>query len=263
MTERASGDDRIQDAGQKALGFHAFQQDRKRSALTKYQDLFVGNRSLWELLKFELLTLALMNRPGMLGFFLRQRLYPFIFKQQGKGVAIASGVALRQPARISLGDGCVIDELARMSVQGSEGAGIRLGRGVLVGRGSIINTRDAIVDIADNTTIGSYCRISTRAHLSIGRYGMIAAFCYIGGGNHGSDRTDIPMALQEPENRGGVTIGEDVWVGAHTTIVDGVTIGKGSIVGAMSFVNKDLPDFSIAFGCPAKVHKKRMPPENE
>lgn len=259
IKNQPSGEAGRKDGSPELLGFHAFQQDRRSSALRKYQDLFVGNRSVWDLLKFELLTVCLTNRSGMLGFFLRQRLYRFLFKHLGKGAVIGPGVTLRQPGKISIGNGCVIDEHARLSVQGSGPAEIRLGHGVFVGRGSIINTRGGAVDIADHTTIGSYCRISTLASVTIGKYGMIAAYCYIGGGNHGSHRTDIPMALQEPEDRGGVRIGDDVWIGAHTTVADGVTIGRGSIIGAMSFVNKDVSEYSIAFGCPAKVFRKRLP----
>ena len=245
--------------------FHDFQRDQSRSAFKKYQDLIIGNRSLLNLLKYETLTFLLMNCPGMLGFFLRQKLYKFLFRNQGKGVAISTGVSLRQPGKISLGDGCTIDEFVRVSVGGKENAEMRIGKNVFVSRGTILNVRDGTMDISDFTSVGSHCRIATMSHIKIGQYVVIAAYCYIGGGNYKTERIDIPMALQGPESRRGVTIGDDVWIGAHTTVSDGVTIGKGSIIGAMSFVNKDIPDYSVAYGCPAKVHKKRQnldTPEN-
>ena len=53
-----------------------------------------------------------------------------------------------------------------------------------------------------------------------------------------------------------VHIGENVWVGAGTVIVPGVTIGKNSVIGAGSVVTKDIPDYSVAVGNPAKVIKR-------
>lgn len=241
-----------------SLGFHDFQQDKTRSAFAKYQDLFIGSPSLSNLLKYEMLTFWLMNCPGMLGFFLRQKLYKLLFRKQGKGVAIATGVSLRQPGKISLENGCVIDELARLSVHGSETASIHLGKSVFVGHGTALIVRNGIIEIGGFTSIGSNCRIATRSHMRIGEYVLIAAYCYIGGGNHRSDRTDIPMALQGSETPRGVFIGDDVWIGGHTMVADGVNIGKGSIIGAGSFVNKDIPAYSIAFGSPARVHRKRF-----
>ena len=254
-----------QDISSSSLRFHDFQQDKSRSAFKKYQDLVIGNRSLLNLLKYETLTLFLMNCPGMLGFFLRQKSYKFLFRKQGKGVAISTGVSLRQPGKISLGDGCTIDESARMSVGGKKNAEMRIGKNVFVGRGTTVNVRDGTIDISDFTSVGSHCRIATMSHIKIGRYVVIAAYSYIGGGNYRTERTDMPIALQGLESQRGVTIEDDVWIGAHTTVSDGVTIGKGSIIGAMSFVNKDIPDYSIAYGCPAKVHKRRKnkdTPEN-
>ncbi|KAI1854001.1 hypothetical protein JX266_001142 [Neoarthrinium moseri] len=56
-----------------------------------------------------------------------------------------------------------------------------------------------------------------------------------------------------------VTIGDDCWIGGNVTIMPGVTIGKGCTVGAGSVVTKDIPDFSVAIGSPARVVKKVTP----
>ena len=238
--------------------FIDFQQDTSRSAFTKYRDLIIGSRNFMSFLKYEALTFWLMNWPGISGLFLRQKLYKFLLREQGKAVAIASGVSFRQPGKISLGDGCVLDELVRVSVKGHENAGIEMGKNVFVGRGTVLSVSNGTMEIADFANIGSNCRVATGGHTRIGQYVLIAAYCYIGGKNYEVDRIDIPMAIQGPESPKGVIIGDDVWVGAHATIADGVTIGKGTIIGAMSFVNKDIPDYSIAYGCPAQVHGKRV-----
>ena len=56
-----------------------------------------------------------------------------------------------------------------------------------------------------------------------------------------------------------ITIGDDCWIGGNTTIMPGVTIGKGCTIGAGSVVTRDIPEFSVAIGSPAKVVKKVDP----
>ena len=62
-------------------------------------------------------------------------------------------------------------------------------------------------------------------------------------------------------SKGEVIIEDDVWIGYGTKILSGVRIGRGSVIGAFSVVTKDVPPFSIAFGCPAKVKKYRFTDE--
>ncbi|WP_462354514.1 DapH/DapD/GlmU-related protein [Alistipes timonensis] len=71
--------------------------------------------------------------------------------------------------------------------------------------------------------------------------------------NHESGRTDIPMRLQGNGATKQVTICSDVWVGARVIILPGVTIGKGAIIGAGAVVAKDVPDYAIVGGVPAKI----------
>ena len=54
-----------------------------------------------------------------------------------------------------------------------------------------------------------------------------------------------------------ITIEDDVWLASNVVVVDGVSIGKGSVVGAGAVVNKNLPPYSIAVGVPARVVKNR------
>lgn len=65
------------------------------------------------------------------------------------------------------------------------------------------------------------------------------------------------MREQGIKQDGGVTLEDDVWLGAKTTVLGGVTIHKGSIAGTSSLVNRSLPEYSICAGIPAKVIRKR------
>ncbi|KAF3004057.1 hypothetical protein E8E13_002016 [Curvularia kusanoi] len=60
-----------------------------------------------------------------------------------------------------------------------------------------------------------------------------------------------------------VVVGDDCWIGGNVVILPGVTIGRGCTIGAMSVVTKDIPDFSVAMGQPARVVKKVQPVSEE
>ncbi|WP_278336118.1 acyltransferase [Rhodohalobacter mucosus] len=95
-----------------------------------------------------------------------------------------------------------------------------------------------------------------KAILSIGDHVQTGPNVCIYAYNHKFDKMDITFDKQGYTDSD-VTIGDDVWIGANTTVLPGVTIGKGCIVGAGSVVTKDLPAYSICVGNPAKPIKYR------
>jgi serine acetyltransferase len=241
-----------------ATGFHQVRSAAGESALGKYQALVVGNQRLGSLLLYEFLITTLTHLPGLLGIVLRRTFYPFLFARMDRGVVIGSGVALRQPGKMVLHQGCMIDDLASLSARGEGEAGIVLGRQAFIGRGTVLSVRNGRMELGDHCNIGGACRLGcSGGTLRIGRHVLVGAFTYIGGGMHRYDRTDVPMAMQGQLFKGGVTIEDDVWIGGGCQVLDGVTIGKGSIIGAGAIVTKDIPPYSIAFGNPATVRKKR------
>lgn len=66
------------------------------------------------------------------------------------------------------------------------------------------------------------------------------------------------MEMGHPSCKGDIIIGNDVWIGANSTIMSGVKIGDGAIVGATSTVTKDIPPYAIVAGNPAKIIKYRF-----
>lgn len=109
--------------------------------------------------------------------------------------------------------------------------------------------------IGDNVSINRNTVV--RGFFRIGMNVAIAPNCTIIGANHNFQRTDIPIKHQGVSNRGGVVIEDDVWLGANCVVLDGVTIGKGSVIGAGSIVSRSIPPYSIAVGNPCKVIKSR------
>ena len=94
--------------------------------------------------------------------------------------------------------------------------------------------------------------------VNIGNYLMMAEDVLFLGGGHNFDRTDIPMGHQGDGEKTPLQIDDDVWIGARVMILPGCKhIGKGVIIGAGSVVTKDIPDYAIVGGNPARVIKSR------
>ncbi len=102
--------------------------------------------------------------------------------------------------------------------------GLKLGAKVDIGVFTYINARNGVV-IEDDVQIGSHCSIYSVSTID--------------------------------GKKGKVVLRKNCKIGSHSVVMPGVTVGENSIIGAFSFVNKDIPDNALAFGIPAKVIKKK------
>ena len=116
-----------------------------------------------------------------------------------------------------------------------------------------INNAVGEIRIGDNTRIGLHNTIIGPVH--IGSQVNLAQGVIISGLNHNYQDTNKPISEQGVSTNL-ITIQDDVWIGANAVIAAGVTIGKHCVIGAGSVVTKDIPDYSVAVGNPAKVIKK-------
>lgn len=115
--------------------------------------------------------------------------------------------------------------------------------------------------VARYTIVGRYAYIGRNCTINntiIGAYSCIAADVQIGGMEHPYWDLSLSPKLSDKFIFGTPTIiGHDVWIGAGSIIRQGVTIGDGAVVGANSFVNRDVPPYTIVAGSPARVIKER------
>lgn len=223
------------------------------SILKRYQQKVLGDDRFRVLLNYEIVTFLFGNLPGALGYLSRNWFYGRIFKRVGKGVIFGRGIALRHPRQITIGDRVSIDDYTMLDACGVGEEGMILGDDVIISRNCIVQGKTGPLVIGKRTTIGPNVIICAVPGIFIGQSVAICANCYVGGGRYGSDSLDIPMVEQGDYSRGPVIIGDDVVLYPGASVLDGVHIGKGSIVGAGALVTEDLPDYAISIGVPAKV----------
>lgn len=141
------------------------------------------------------------------------------------------------------------------------GAGFTTGVGCRLEVYPLIEDK-GILRIGKNVQINDYVHITARESVSIGDNVLIASKVYISDCSHGSyagdEHDDSPDSI--PKDRKliskPVLIEDNVWIGEFVSILPGVTVCKGSIIGANSVVSKSIPPNVIAVGCPAKPIKK-------
>lgn len=138
----------------------------------------------------------------------------------------------------------------------NHGGLIKLGKNFRSGIGLHILSYGGTIVTGENVVINDYSIVYGHGGITFGNNVQVAAHCVFIPANHQFTRLDIPISLQG-ESRKGITIGNDVWIGTNVVVLDGVEIGDGCVIGAGSVVTKSIPPYSIAYGNPAKVTRKR------
>lgn len=141
--------------------------------------------------------------------------------------------------------------------------GLKLGDNVSIGKYSVLtlssqNETMPKLILGKNTYIGEYNNIRVAGgEITIGSGCLISQFVTIVSSNHQIEK-DKPIISQKwTTDNNFVHIGDDVWIGASSVILPGVTVGKGAVIAAGSIVTKDVPEYAIVAGNPAKIIKYR------
>jgi virginiamycin A acetyltransferase len=138
-------------------------------------------------------------------------------------------------------------------------------RGVKLPSGSQV---DSHTRIGYGTRINGSILIKGKARCTIGRYCALGSDVKIITSNHLMNYANLQCNLQRKIGaveldvaKGEVVIGHNVWIGDNAMILSGVKIGNGAVIGAGAVVTRDIPDFAVAAGVPAKVLRLRFSPE--
>lgn len=157
--------------------------------------------------------------------------------------------ALAKAAWVELGGSCYLAPSA--SISGQPGSSLKLGDRCFVA---------AHAYITDFVHLGSQCSINPfatlRGRITGGDGIRIGAYACLMGFNHGFADTTRPI-WQQPHTSKGIVLGDDIWIGAHVSIIDGVKVGSHTILAAGAVVTKDVPDYAIVGGNPARVIRMR------
>ena len=226
------------------------------TAREKYSALIVGEPGWAALISYEIVVLMSQSVPGALGLALRKALYPFLLGSCGRNVVFGQNVVLRHPHKIRIGDNVVVDDNCLIDAKGTTNEGIRIGNGVFIGRNTILSCKNGNIELAEGANIGFNCEIFSASQVRIGARALIAAYCYLIGGDH--DFSDpLRPVLEQPRRSAGITVGEGAWLGAGAKILDGVEIGSHAIVGAGAVVRESVPPQATAVGVPARIVGRR------
>lgn len=126
------------------------------------------------------------------------------------------------------------------------------GKNVNIGKGARI---DSDISIGDYSGIGANSILD--GSIIIGNNVMMGKECIILHHNHRFDRLDVPMSQQGFYESKPVCIGNDVWIGIRVTILPGVMVGDHSVIGAGAVVTKNVPEYAIVGGNPARILRMR------
>ena len=234
--------------------------DESKSAFSRYQMLAIGTSSVWYLLKYELIMLFTSWVPGALGLVLRKWFYPMLLGEVGRGVVFGRNVTVRHGQKIRLGDHVTIDDNVLLDAKGEENQGLQIGDGTIISRNVMLSCKNGNITIGNRCTIGinSLVHAMPQSDVTLGDDVLCGAFCYfIGSGPYVTDALDVPFKKQGFQPQGGINVAANVWLGSHVQVMDGVTIGTGSIVGASAVVNRSIQDYWVAAGVPVKQIKDR------
>lgn len=137
---------------------------------------------------------------------------------------------------------------------------IKIGQKVYIKEGAWLlcqktDSTPPLLDIDDGTYIGRNAHVVCVRKMYIGKSVLIADNVYISDNLHTYEDLSVPIKSQKINYKGATNIGEHSWIGEKASII-GASVGKHCIIGSNSVVTKNIPDYSVAVGVPAKVIKK-------
>ena len=181
------------------------------------------------------------------------------FLKTGKKVFIGRGTKIHNSSNISFGTNVTIDKYCEMD--GFSSDTILLGNCVKIGAFSTLSSTSHMskygkgLKMGNNSAVGQFTEFGAAGGIEIGNDVIMGSYVSFHSENHNFDDTTKLIREQGVTSKGFI-IGNNVWVGAKVTFLDGCKVGNNSVVAAGSVVNATYPDNSIIGGVPAKVIKQ-------
>lgn len=156
---------------------------------------------------------------------------------------------------LSISENCIISSGCVISCEGINSF-ITIGNNTIISQYVMLMSYGGFIEIGDFCNISPFAILYGHAGLKIGNNVLIAAHTVLVPSNHiFTDKNQLIRC--QGDTKKGIIIEDDVWIGAGCKILDGVTIGKGSVIGANAVITKNVEPYSVVVGVPGKVIKYR------
>lgn len=174
--------------------------------------------------------------------------------RRGSRLRVGPSARLCGRKNICIGNDVCVGGYCRLSTSRPSGS-IHVGDRTFIHEFCIVKASGGRVHIGQDCSLNPHCLI-LGGEVTIGKEVRIAAYTAIIAVQHNSDRLDMPICRQGLTSKG-ITIADDVWIGVHATILDGVSVGRGAIVGAGAVVTEDVAPYAVVGGVPARLIRMR------
>lgn len=193
--------------------------------------------------------------------FLRGSVRRLFLKEAHGMLLVGKGVRISHGKHIHCGKNVKFEDYSEIHGLCSEGLNfgdyVTISRGVMIRPSSYYGGDYGIgLTMGEHSSIGPYGYIGCSGKITIGKNVMFGPKCSLFAENHNFSDTEVSIKSQGV-NQKGITIEDDCWIGSNVTILDGVTIGKGSVIGAGTLVTKDVPAGSVVVDKRNKTRKER------
>lgn len=173
----------------------------------------------------------------------------------GKRVRIEHPYLFKAENNLIIEDNAFINTLSKKGLQ--VGRNVNIGKNAIIICSGVLANKGTGIVVGNNTAIGAQCFLGGQGGIEIGDDVIFGPGVRVFSENHNFSDPEIPIRLQG-ENRHGVKIGNNCWIGSGATILDGVSIGSGCVIAANSLVLKDIPDNTVYYNKISPVIKNRL-----
>ena len=189
------------------------------------------------------------------GYFIK-----IFFKKCGRNLFLWKNVCLYGKKNITIGNKVIINDFVEINAEAKDS--VYLGNNSNIGKYSIVkctgkyNNSNPGLKVGERFICGEFCFFGCAGGIIIGDNVMMGQNVRFHAQNHIFEDTNILLREQGTSQKG-IIIEDDCWIGAGSVFLDGITVGRGSVIGANTVVTKNVEPYSVVVGNPGKIIKKR------